>query len=54
MLVFQAHLVLLGEFMVILGALQANFWYAFLAAMTLIIGAAYTLWMVKACILGDN
>ena len=36
-----------GEFMVILGALQANFWFAFLAAMTLIIGAAYTLWMVK-------
>lgn len=36
-----------GEFMVILGALQANFWYAFLAAMTLIIGAAYTLWMIK-------
>ena len=36
-----------GEFMVILGALQANFWYAFLAAMTLIVGAAYTLWMVK-------
>jgi len=33
--------------MVILGALQANFWYAFLAAMTLIVGAAYTLWMVK-------
>jgi NADH-quinone oxidoreductase subunit M len=36
-----------GEFMVILGALQANFWFAFLAATTLIIGAAYTLWMVK-------
>ncbi len=36
-----------GEFMVILGALQANFWFAFLASMTLIIGAAYTLWMVK-------
>jgi len=36
-----------GEFMVILGALQANFWYAFLAAMTLVVGAAYTLWMVK-------
>ena len=36
-----------GEFMVILGALQANFWYAFLAATTLIVGAAYTLWMVK-------
>ena len=33
--------------MVILGALQANFWFAFLAATTLIIGAAYTLWMVK-------
>jgi len=36
-----------GEFMVILGSLQANFWFAFLAAMTLIVGAAYTLWMVK-------
>ena len=41
-----------GEFMVILGALQANFWYAFLAAMTLIIGAAYTLWMVKRVFFG--
>ena len=36
-----------GEFMVILGALQANIWYAVLAATTLIVGAAYTLWMVK-------
>lgn len=36
-----------GEFMVILGAVQANIWYALLAATTLIIGAAYTLWMVK-------
>ena len=36
-----------GEFMVILSSIQANFWYAFFAAMTLIIGAAYTLWMVK-------
>ncbi len=36
-----------GEFMVILGALQANVWYGVLAATTLIIGAAYTLWMVK-------
>ncbi|MBU3645035.1 MAG: NADH-quinone oxidoreductase subunit M, partial [Candidatus Methylopumilus sp.] len=36
-----------GEFMVILAALQQNFWYAFLAATTLIFGAAYTLWMVK-------
>jgi NADH-quinone oxidoreductase subunit M len=33
--------------MVILGSLQANFWYAFFAAMILIVGAAYTLWMVK-------
>ena len=36
-----------GEFMVILGAVKANFWIAFLAATTLILGAAYTLWMVK-------
>ncbi len=36
-----------GEFMVILGAMQANVWYAVLAATTLIVGAAYTLWMVK-------
>lgn len=36
-----------GEFMVILGVIQANIWYAVLAASTLIVGAAYTLWMVK-------
>jgi len=36
-----------GEFMVILGAVQANIWYAVLAGSTLIVGAAYTLWMVK-------
>ncbi len=36
-----------GEFMVILASFRADFWYAFLAATTLIIGAAYTLWMVK-------
>jgi len=42
-----------GEFLVILGALQANFWYAFLAATTLIFGAAYTLWMVKRVFFGD-
>jgi NADH-quinone oxidoreductase subunit M len=41
-----------GEFMVILSAFKANFWYAFLAATTLIIGAAYTLWMVKRVIFG--
>ena len=42
-----------GEFMVILGAVKANFWYAFLAATTLIFGAAYTLWMVKRVIYGE-
>ena len=42
-----------GEFMVILGALQINFWYAFLASTTLILGAAYTLWMVKRVFFGD-
>jgi len=42
-----------GEFLVILGALQANFWFAFIAATTLIFGAAYTLWMVKRVYFGD-
>ncbi len=42
-----------GEFMVILSAFQANFWYAFLAATTLIIGAAYTLWLVKRVFFGE-
>jgi len=42
-----------GEFMVILSAFKANFWYAFAAAITLIIGAAYTLWMVKRVLFGD-
>jgi NADH-quinone oxidoreductase subunit M len=42
-----------GEFMVILAAFKANFWIAFLAATTLILGAAYTLWMVKRVIFGD-
>ena len=41
-----------GEFMVILAALQANFWYGFLAALTLIVGAAYTLWMVRRVLYG--
>lgn len=41
-----------GEFMVIISSFKANFWYAFLAATTLIIGAAYTLWMVKRVIFG--
>ncbi len=42
-----------GEFMVILASFRANFWFAFLAATTLIIGAAYTLWMVKRVVFGD-
>jgi NADH-quinone oxidoreductase subunit M len=42
-----------GEFMVILSAFQANFWIAFLAGLTLILGAAYTLWMYKRVVFGD-
>jgi NADH-quinone oxidoreductase subunit M len=42
-----------GEFMVIIASFKANFWYAFLAAGTLILGAAYTLWMVKRVIYGE-
>ena len=41
-----------GEFLVILASYHANFWYAFLAATTLILGAAYTLWLVKRVIFG--
>jgi NADH-quinone oxidoreductase subunit M len=41
-----------GEFMVIMGAMQASFWIAFVAATTLIWGAAYTLWMYKRVIFG--
>ncbi|NOX43127.1 MAG: NADH-quinone oxidoreductase subunit M [Gammaproteobacteria bacterium] len=42
-----------GEFMVILSAFKANFWIAFLAATTLIFGAAYTLWMIKRVVFGE-
>jgi NADH-quinone oxidoreductase subunit M len=41
-----------GEFLVIMGAVKANFWYAFAAATTLIFGAAYTLWMYKRVMFG--
>ncbi|HEX4781054.1 MAG TPA: NADH-quinone oxidoreductase subunit M [Usitatibacter sp.] len=41
-----------GEFTVILGTLKVSWWYAFLAATTLIFGAAYTLWMVKRVVYG--
>jgi NADH-quinone oxidoreductase subunit M len=41
-----------GEFMVILAAIKANFWLGFLAATIMILGAAYTLWMYKRVIYG--
>jgi NADH-quinone oxidoreductase subunit M len=42
-----------GEFMVILGAVDYNFWVAFAAASSMVLGAAYTLWMYKRVIFGD-
>jgi NADH-quinone oxidoreductase subunit M len=42
-----------GEFLVILASFKANVWYAFLAGTTLVLGAAYTLWLVKRVIFGD-
>jgi NADH-quinone oxidoreductase subunit M len=42
-----------GEFFVILGTFQANPWLAFFAATTLILGAAYTLWMIKRVVFGE-
>ncbi|MEL7311506.1 MAG: NADH-quinone oxidoreductase subunit M [Pseudomonadota bacterium] len=42
-----------GEFMVILASFKANFWVALLAATTLILGASYTLWMVKRVLYGE-
>jgi NADH-quinone oxidoreductase subunit M len=42
-----------GEFMVILGAVQYDFWIGALAATTLILGAAYSLWMYKRVIFGE-
>ena len=41
-----------GEWMVILGAVKANFWFGFTAASALVFGAAYTLWMFKRVYLG--
>jgi NADH-quinone oxidoreductase subunit M len=42
-----------GEFMVIIASFKANFWFAFFAASTLVLGAAYTLWMVKRVLYGE-
>ena len=41
-----------GEFMVILAAFKADVWYGIIAATTLIIGAGYTLWMIKRVYFG--
>ena len=41
-----------GEFIVIMAAIKVNFWYGFFAAITLITGAAYTLWMYKRVVFG--
>ena len=42
-----------GEFLVILASFKANPWFSFLAATTLMLGAAYTLWLVKRVIFGE-
>jgi NADH-quinone oxidoreductase subunit M len=42
-----------GEFLVVLASFRANFWYAFTAATTLVLGAAYTLWLVKRVVFGE-
>lgn len=43
----------IGEFMVILATFQANIWLAVVATLTLILGAAYTLWMIKRVFYGE-
>ncbi len=42
-----------GEFFVIIGSFHASSWLAFFAATTLVLGAAYTLWMVKRVVFGE-
>lgn len=42
-----------GEFLVVVASFKANVWFAILAATTLILGAAYSLWMVKRVVFGD-
>ncbi len=42
-----------GEFFVILASFKASFWIAFAAGTTLVLGAAYTLWMIKRVVFGD-
>jgi NADH-quinone oxidoreductase subunit M len=42
-----------GEFMIIMGAVQHNFWIGLAAATALILGASYSLWMVKRVAFGE-
>ncbi|MFT0547568.1 NADH-quinone oxidoreductase subunit M [Allopusillimonas ginsengisoli] len=42
-----------GEFTVIMGAVQYNFWIGLLAALALILGASYSLWMLKRVAFGE-
>lgn len=42
-----------GELMVVLASFRADFWFAFLAATTLVLAAAFTLWLVKRVIYGE-
>jgi len=42
-----------GEFLVILGSFRVNGWYAAVAGLTLVLGAAYTLWMIKRVVYGE-
>ena len=42
-----------GEFLVILGSFRVNGWYATVAGLTLVLGAAYTLWMIKRVVYGE-
>ena len=41
-----------GEFLVIIASFRASFWFSFLAALTLVLGAAYTLWLIKRVVFG--
>src|ERR1700683_4224278 len=41
-----------GEFLVIIASFRASFWYALLAAVTLVLGVCYTLWLVKRVVFG--
>jgi NADH-quinone oxidoreductase subunit M len=41
-----------GEYLVIVSAFKASFWYALLAATTLVLSAVYSLWLVKRVIYG--